>query len=297
MNTTCLSVKKKIRLDKLKSSAPSDDFDLDCWMLNLPINDKGELSGEADSKEVKEDELQGFVDDNYFFSSDDGGMVFNSPIYGATTSGSHYTRSELREMLRCGDTDYDTQGVGENNWVFSTAPEEDQESAGGVDGTLEATLSVNAVTSSGDSTEVGRVVIGQIHANDDEPLRIYYRKLPNNERGSLYFAHEWNSDVEENEEWIEIIGGRDDDISDPDDGIALDEIFSYRVDAHGNDLTVTITRDGHEDVSGSVDMSNSGYDVGGQYLFFKAGVYNQNSTGDADDYVQATFYSLVHSHS
>jgi len=31
-------------------------------------------------------------------------------------------------------------------------------------------------------------------------------------------------------------------------------------------------------------------------MYFKAGVYNQNNTGTASDYVQATFYSLTHSH-
>ena len=46
-----------------------------------------------------------------------------------------------------------------------------------------------------------------------------------------------------------------------------------------------------------VDMSKSGYDVGGKYMYFKAGVYNQNNTGDPDDYVQATFYKITKSHS
>jgi poly(beta-D-mannuronate) lyase len=32
------------------------------------------------------------------------------------------------------------------------------------------------------------------------------------------------------------------------------------------------------------------------YLYYKAGVYNQNNTGDSTDYVQATFYSLTHTH-
>ncbi|WP_369450104.1 polysaccharide lyase family 7 protein [Algibacter lectus] len=63
-----------------------------------------------------------------------------------------------------------------------------------------------------------------------------------------------------------------------------------------NDLTVTISREGKADVVKTIDMVNSGYDKGGQYMYFKAGVYNQNNTGDADDYVQATFYSLEKSH-
>jgi poly(beta-D-mannuronate) lyase len=31
-------------------------------------------------------------------------------------------------------------------------------------------------------------------------------------------------------------------------------------------------------------------------MYFKAGVYNQNKSGDVDDYVQATFYALSNTH-
>lgn len=56
-------------------------------------------------------------------------------------------------------------------------------------------------------------------------------------------------------------------------------------------------REGHADISETVVMSDSGYDRGGQYMYFKAGVYNQNSTGDPKDYVQAAFYKIENSHS
>jgi poly(beta-D-mannuronate) lyase len=98
------------------------------------------------------------------------------------------------------------------------------------------------------------------------------------------------------EQWIEMIGSRDDNASNPSDGIALDEVFSYRVDVVDNQLSVTISRDGKADITKSVDMSNSGYDSSSQYMYFKAGVYNQNNSGDADDYVQATFYALDNKH-
>ena len=93
-------------------------------------------------------------------------------------------------MLRRGNTIIKTQGVNKNNWVFSTAPEADLNNAGGIDGELTAELTVDHVTTSGEGYQIGRVVIGQIHANDDEPIRVYYRKLPNNNKGSIYFAHE-----------------------------------------------------------------------------------------------------------
>lgn len=221
-------------------------------------------------------------------------MTFKAPVDGAkTSSNTSYTRSELREMLRRGDTSHDTKGVGKNNWVFSSAPSSDRNAAGGVDGTLTAELKVDHVTTTGSSSQVGRVIVGQIHANDDEPVRIYYRKLPNNSLGSIYIAHEPNGG---SDSWYEMIGSRSSSASNPSDGIALGEVFGYKIDVQGNTLIVTITRAGKPDVVQSVDMSNSGYDVGGQYMYFKAGVYNQNNTGDANDYVQATFYKVENKH-
>ena len=37
-----------------------------------------------------------------------------------------------------------------------------------------ATLAVNHVTTTGEKYQIGRVIIGQIHAKDDEPVRLYY---------------------------------------------------------------------------------------------------------------------------
>jgi hypothetical protein len=80
------------------------------------------------------------------------------------------------------------------------------------------------------------------------------------------------------------------------DGIALDEVFSYRIKVVGDLLTVTIMRAGKDDVIQEVDMSKSGYNRSDQYMYFKAGVYNQNKTGEPTDYVQATFYQLENKH-
>lgn len=141
-----------------------------------------------------------------FYTADDGGMVFKVGVNGPKTStNTSYTRTELRGMLRQGDTSIKTQGVNENNWVFSSAPSSEQAKAGGVDGVLNATLAVNHVTTGGKGYQIGRVIIGQIHANDDEPVRLYYRKLPNNSKGSIYFAHETRNG---SEYWYEIIGSK-----------------------------------------------------------------------------------------
>ena len=93
-----------------------------------------------------------------------------------------------------------------------------------------------------------------------------------------------------------MIGSRSDSASEPSDGIALNEVFSYEIDVKGDTLTVNLLRDGKPTVTETVNMSNSGFDVSDEYMYFKAGVYNQNNTGNGDDYVQATFYSLTHSH-
>ena len=273
------------------SLPPAGNFDLSDWSISLPVDTNKD--GFADN--VPEQYLaKGLVIKPLFYTADDGGMVFYSPADGPKTSkNTKYTRTELREMLRAGKTNIRTQGISKNNWVFSTAKRSVRKKSGGVDGTLEATLAVNHVTTTGDSKKLGRVVVGQIHATKDEPLRIYYRKLPNNTHGSIYIAHE---PLGGDDDWYNLIGSRASNAENPEDGIALNEVFSYRVEVEGDALTVTLIRAGKPNVVQQVDMSQSGYKRKDQYMYFKAGVYNQNNTADKNDYVQATFYQLENNH-
>ncbi|MBU2885149.1 polysaccharide lyase family 7 protein [Gilvimarinus agarilyticus] len=270
---------------------PSENFDLSRWYISIPTDEDG--NGRADN--IKEDDLNdGYEQPDYFYTGADGGMVFRvGPTGFKTSTNTSYTRVELREMLRAGNTSIDTQGVNANNWVFGSAPAEDLAAAGGVDGNMRATLAVNRVSTTGEAYQIGRVIIGQIHANDDEPVRLYYRKLPSNDKGSIYLAHEIQGG---DDTWYDMIGGRSNIEFNPEDGIALDEVFSYEINVEGNELTVFIYREGKPTVKQVVDMSSSGYDQGGQYMYFKAGAYNQNNTADEEDYTQATFYALEHSH-
>jgi poly(beta-D-mannuronate) lyase len=274
------------------NKVPSQNFDLSTWNLSIPTN-----NGNGVAKTITVSELNSeYKNDTYFYTANDGGMVFKCPVDGFKTSlGTSYTRVEFREMLRGTNTSIDTKGVNKNNWVFGTAPQADITAAASYDGEMSATLAVNHVTTTGNSDQQGRVIVGQIHANDDEPIRLYYRKLEGNTFGSIYFAHE-PAEGSGVEQWHEMIGSRSDSASNPSDGIALDEKFSYNIKVVGDNLTVTIIREGKADVVKTVVMANSGYNTGGQYMYFKAGVYNQNNTGDADDYVQATFYALEKSH-
>lgn len=267
------------------------DIELIDWYLSVPTDTDN--NGRSDS--ISEQSLAGGYQDMRFFrTSEDGGLTFATSVSGYKTStNTSYVRSELREMLRRGNSEHKTQGVNANNWVFSSAPDSDLAAAGGVDGSLTAELAVNQVTSTGESYQIGRVIIGQIHANDDEPVRLYYRKLPNNENGAIYIAHEL---LGGDDTYYELIGSRSSNASNPADGIPLNEKFSYQINVTGNFLEVTITKaDGSRYVQ-QVDMSASGYDEGGQYMYFKAGVYNQNNSGDQHDYVQVTFYQITNSH-
>lgn len=274
------------------NQSPSDNFDLSTWKLSIPVNE-----GDGTATDISVSQLNNqYENSTYFYTASDGGMVFKCPVSGYKTSiNTSYTRVELREMLRGTNTSIRTQGVNKNNWVFGTAPQTDKSAAAAFDGEMNATLAVNHVTTSGSSSHVGRVIIGQIHANNDEPIRIYYRKLSGNSLGSIYFAHE-PTDGNGSEQWHEMIGSRSNSASNPADGIALNERFSYRIKVVGDILTVTIIREGKPDVVKTINMVNSGFNVGGQYMYFKAGVYHVNNSGNDSDYAQATFYALEKSH-
>jgi len=273
------------------SKAPNENFDLQSWYLTLPTD----LNEDKKADIIYESPLSnGFELKPLFYTAADGGMVFACPNKGAKTSkNTKYARTELREMLRRGNTRIKTQGITENNWVFSSAHGSVKRKAGAVEGSLEATLAVNRVSVTGEDKKVGRVIIGQIHATDDEPIRLYYRKLPNNEHGAIYFAHEINGG---DDVWVNLIGSRSHTLADPADGIKLNEKFSYKITVQNDVLFVTLIREGKNNITKQFDMQNSGYSKNNQYMYFKAGVYNQNNSGDDRDYVQATFYHLENHH-
>ena len=267
------------------------------WYLSIPSDEDNDTTADR----ISETELaNGYTNSEYFYVSSDNGIVMRTPSYGFKTSNNtQYVRVELREMLRRGDTTISTQGVNKNNWIFGSASTQNQTNAGGVDGSLKVTLSVNKVTTTGEDYQIGRIVIGQIHANDDEPIRLYYRKLPNNVNGALYFAHESrekDTDGDTIETYVELIGSKSNNASNPTDGIALNEKFSYQIDVNVNLLTVTISREGKGDVVAHYDMTHSRYDEDDQYHYFKVGVYNLNNSSAPNEYAQATFYEISNTH-
>ncbi|GAK94213.1 alginate lyase precursor [Nonlabens ulvanivorans] len=275
---------------------PAENFDLSHWKITL-----------SSGKEKTVEEINnGFTLKNQFYTDPkDGGMVFkNYPKGAGTTQNSTYSRVELREMLRGNNSRINTKGITGNNWVFSSSTIENQEKAGAIDGVLKATLKVNRVTETSSSNEqVGRIIIGQIHASDDEPIRLYYHKQPDHRKGAIYFAHEPRYSQEL---YINMIGnyvdekgsavGKYNGASSPSNGIALNEEFSYKIEAKGNSLKVDLYDDeGKNIASKEVDMTRSGF--ANDWLYFKAGVYSGNKTVlSSSDFEQVTFYNLEVEH-
>ncbi len=275
---------------------PSGNFELIDWKLDLPIDSNGNFFGSSDT--IGERELADAYESDFFYTGHDGGLVMMAPVVGATTPSASFTRTELREMLRRGDTSISTRGAGDipngNNWALSSQPAAAQADAGGVDGALRVTMAVNNVTTTGSSGQVGRIIIGQIHAKSDEPIRLYYRKLPSNSRGVIYADHEISGGADVR---FEIIGDSSNSASNPTDGFELNERFTYEIIADGNFLTVNIYDDMGNIVGFTdIDMSASGYDVLNDFMYFKVGAYHVNNTADPAEIAQVTIYELTNTH-
>jgi poly(beta-D-mannuronate) lyase len=268
--------------------------------------------------------------------SDDGCPTFVAPPNDSvdsdvdSTESSSFIRSELRELLTMYfDDSYSPKDI-ENQWVTSKASSSNQNSAGGVNGNLKATLIVNSVTESGGSAEQeGRIVVGQIHGIDEEPVKIYYQKVAGQDKGSVYIR----VDGEDGDpsDLITFFGYNDKITSvsrrqqfEPTvDGIALGDEWGYEIDLTGDQLQVMVTHGGKtyttadaiayskkymsESSSGSsaayvqrVSSDTDAITIGSWYdndlMYFKAGVYNQNKVGGGDDVASVTFTSLVQSH-
>ena len=116
---------------------PGSNFNLANWKITLPVDSNGTNIGNAIEKTAAE-LVAGYTNAVYFYTAPDGAMVFWCPISGATTSGSTYPRSELRELLNPANDNI--------NW----------NSAVGIH-TLDGVCKVTQVPST------GKVIIGQIH--------------------------------------------------------------------------------------------------------------------------------------
>ncbi|HUI05467.1 MAG TPA: polysaccharide lyase family 7 protein [Verrucomicrobiae bacterium] len=107
--TVCLTAAVSRALDP--SQPPGGNFDLSHWKLTLPVDSSGGTNGTA--TEIPTAQLvAGYTNAAYFYTGADGAMVFWCPVTGATTSGSDYPRTELRELLNPSDSSVNWVGYG-----------------------------------------------------------------------------------------------------------------------------------------------------------------------------------------
>ncbi len=230
----------------------SDRFNLKNWKLTLPVDNKGDINGEA--LEIRN--LDKF-ESSYFYDAADGAMVFIAHTDGATTSGSTYPRSELREM----------NGDKRAAWNPSQG------------GTMTATLKVDEVPSfkNGDP---GRVVVGQIHGSDEELVRLYW------ENNTVYFIND-RAGPNNKEIKFNLLSA---DGKTPD--IAFGEKFSYKIDARGDTLRIEVHADGK--VYTSTTSINEVWQA--DSLYFKAGIYLAMNEDSGSGRAKVSFYGLDFGH-
>lgn len=319
-----------------KAPVPADKFDLSQWNITLPI-DK-DRNKKPDSVSVKK--LQKYSHPDFFYLDDQNRMVFASPNKATTTKNTSNARSELRQMLRGTNTRIKTHGAGNN---FAVLARKGSDKYGAVGGRLDATLHVDHVAMRAGNPKIKAAysaVVGQIHAvkydntssgfgYGNEPIKIYYKKFPGHETGSVFWTYERNlakDDPNRTDIAYPVWGNTWENMDDPGEaGIALGEIFSYTINVHENIMFLEFTTARHgtvnharslvnnKDAYGEVDALDNPYSYGGDSLYFKAGVYNQCSpktggglwyagcpgTGDwavdkaNGDYAQATFSKLT----
>jgi poly(beta-D-mannuronate) lyase len=286
---------------------PADKFNLKFWKLTLPLDENGD--GKVD--EIKVREMSEYSHPDFFNLDQDGYLVFTAPNKAQTTANSTNTRSELRQMLRGRNTKIGTHDPLNN---FALKAHRGSRSFADVGGQLEATLKVLHVAENakhGDKKPAYSVVVGQIHAVKDqgvinkgegfgwgnEPIKIYYKKWPGHETGSVFWTYERNLE-RDNPDRTDIAypvwGNTWENAEDPGEkGIALGQLFNYNINVHRNIMYLTfrtvdptqtvryqIDLSNNVDANGEVDEKDNPGGYSGDAMYFKVGAYNQCSTRD-----------------
>ena len=292
---------------EVKAEVPASKFDLSHWSITVPTD--SDNNGKVDT--VKVSQLATYSHPDFFHLDQLGRMVFTTPNKALTTPNSSNTRSELRYMTGGTNETIGTKDPG-HNFALSAHPSAEQ--FGSIGSRMEATLHVDAVALNSARPEkfpAYSAVVGQIHAVKysgehtsagwgNEPLKIYYKKWPGHENGSVFWTYESNLAKEDpnRTDIVYPVWGNTWDISgDPgDSGISLGEEFSYIVDVTGNKMALTFEAEGHPKKEYQIDLSNNvnaygeideqdnplGYS--GDAMYFKAGIYDQCSVSTKEGF-------------
>ncbi|MCC1484022.1 polysaccharide lyase family 7 protein [Winogradskyella immobilis] len=190
----------------------------------------------GDGTSVKD--LKSFQKEDFFYVKKEQGIdwvVYKAPNAGVTSKTSKNTRSELHQK---------------KYWRPMQG------------GRLTGTLKVKNVSTTGDATVSSSyaVVIGQIHGDEghkNEPLKIFYKKFPGHTKGSVFWNYEINHDGDNSGRWdfstavwgydFSVVGETENSYpTEPKDGIALGEEFSYEVNIYQGVMYLTFTSKNHE---------------------------------------------------
>ena len=139
----------------LSQPYPSDILhDIQSWKITLPVDKDGKDSRDAGTVEKRNTNVlevsgKNLVQFDYspYFSASESTVVFRAHCAGATTKGTKYPRSELRQLVDGGD----------NYWSMNDSQY------------FQTILAVNHVP-----VEKPEVCMVQIHGPVDEPLRVQY---------------------------------------------------------------------------------------------------------------------------
>ncbi|MFD2588698.1 polysaccharide lyase family 7 protein [Croceitalea marina] len=238
-----------------------------------------------------------YVHKDFFYTTNDSKsdwVVFKTPNGGDTHGTSNNTRTELAQLKK---------------WYPKTANDK-----------LSATLKVMNVSATGDArvASTHSVVVGQIHSADgheNEPLKIFYKKFPGHEKGSVFWHYEINTKGGDNSgrwDYSSAVWGHDFSVvgaeansypDEPEDGIALGEEFSYQIEVTDGMMNLTFASEGHDTKTFIKNLVKSEYTTSGDMpeqtrklfapigqdgveratayasegLFFKLGCYNQTN--------------------
>jgi len=244
-----------------------------------------------------------FEHKDFFYTTNDGKsdwVVFKTPNGGDTHGTSNNTRTELAQLKK---------------WYPNTANDK-----------LSATLKVMNVSATGDARVASTysVVVGQIHSADgheNEPLKIFYKKFPGHQKGSVFWHYEINTEGDDNSgrwDYSSAVWGHDFSIvgaeentypEEPKDGIALGEEFSYQIEVADGIMNLRFSSEGHETKTFTKNLVESEYTTSddmpeqtrklfaplgqdgverataytGEGLFFKLGCYNQTNGKSRDE--------------
>lgn len=236
-------------------TAPSDHFDLHHWKLTVPVDRAGGNRGPA--TEIQPRDLAGYS--SPWFSMGAGGrtLEFWAPVNGATTSGSHYPRSELRETLNP-DNDNIT-------WMLATRS------------ILRAKCKVLQVPES-----TGKVVVGQIHGFQTKPLvKLVYAYKASRTSGSLYALIDPTPTATSSVKMM--LASK----------VSLQQAFEYKIEIRHQNGKPLLWMQVDQSPAAVYTIDPAWYSIG---LYFKAGVYVQASGSSDTDGGRVAFYRLTATH-